>query len=199
VIASEQQRPDVQLQRERFFEETLKDVPLQKIVVLDETYATTTFTRLRGRCSRSSRLKASVPNGHWKRLTILGAITINGVLCASSIDAATDADVFLTFINDVLVPHLSPGMVVVMDNLSSHNVRGVDEAITQAGCRLVYLPPYSPDYSPIENIQSKLKQRLRSLAARSVESLQSAITTALASITASDCLNSFLACGYRYG
>ena len=198
MIASEQQRTDVQIQRERFFEETLKDVPLEKIVVLDETYATTTFTRLRGRCPRSNRLKASVPNGHWKRLTILGAITIRGVLCASSIDAATDKDVFLTFIHEVLVPHLEEGMVVVMDNLSSHKVSGVRNAIEQVGCRLVYLPPYSPDYSPIENIQSKFKQCLRSLAARSVESLQSAITTAFASITATDCLNSFLACGYRY-
>jgi transposase len=171
-------------------------VRLSDVVVLDESYATTTFTRLQGRCPRHQRLKARVPGGHWKRLTILAAITVVGVLCASTIDAATDADVFRAFVNEVLVPSLRPGMVVVMDNLSSHKVAGISEAIEKAGCRVVYLPPYSPDLSPIEPTWSKVKQRLRSIGARDVPSLQHAIGAALQSITADDCLGCFQDCGY---
>ena len=166
------------------------------MVVLDESYATTVFTRLRGRCPRGQRLKARVPGGHWKRLTMIAAITVAGVLCASTIDASTDADVFRTFLGRVPVPVLRPGMVVVMDNLSSHRVAGVREAIQAAGCRLVYLPVYSPDLSPIEPVWSKTKQALRSLEARDLAGLQSAIGTALARVTPTDCMNCFADCGY---
>lgn len=196
MIASEQQRPDVVLARENFFAEQLKDVPLNEVVVLDESYATTQFTRLRGRCPRDRRLVAAVPHGHWKTLTMLAAITVEGVLAAASIDAATDGDVFTLFIRDVLVPTLRPGMVVVMDNLAAHKVAAVREAIEAAGCRLVYLPPYSPDYSPIENIWSKVKQSLRSIAARAIPALGEAITAALATVTSQDCYGCFEACGY---
>lgn len=164
--------------------------------MLDESYATTTFTRLRGRCPRHQRLKAHVPGGHWKRLTILAAITVAGVLCAATTDASTDAEVFRVFVNDVLVPRLRPGMVVVMDNLSSHKVTGVKEAIEAAGCRVEYLPPYSPDLSPIEPTWSKAKQWLRSMGARDVQSLHAAIGEALKSITPEDCLGCFKHCGY---
>ena len=109
LIAAEQQRPDVALARDNFFAEQLKDVPLKDVLVLDESYATTQFTPLRGRCPRQQRLIASVPHGHWKTLTMLGAITINGVLAAASIDATTDSEVFTSFIADVLVPALRPG------------------------------------------------------------------------------------------
>jgi transposase len=179
VIASEQLRPDVQEARDNFFAEKLKDVPLEDVVVLDESYATTTFTRLRGRCPVNQRLKQRVPAGHWKRLTILAAITVTGVLAAATIDAATDTQVFGSFVRDCLVSALRPGMVVVMDNLSSHKVAGVREAIEAADCRLVYLPPYSPDLSPIENIWSKAKSVLRMLEARTLEDLQAAVTLAL--------------------
>lgn len=189
-------RPEVQAARDCFFAQQLRDVPLSDIVVLDETYATTSFTRLRGRCRRDQRLNARVPQGHWKTLTILGAITTQGVLCASTIDAATDAQVFRAFTRDVLVPALRPGMVVVMDNLSSHKVAGIQQAIETAGCRLLYLPPYSPDFSPIEPIWSKLKHLLRTRAARDVPSLLQAIPEALAAVTAEDCYNCFLSCGY---
>ncbi len=196
MIASEQQRPDVALARENFFAEQLKDVPLNDVVVLDESYATTQFTRLRGRCPRERRLVAAVPHGHWKTLTMLAAITVHGVLAAASIDAATDGDVFTLFIQEVLVPTLRPGMVVVMDNLAAHKVAAVGKAIEAAGCRLAYLPPYSPDYSPIENIWSKVKQSLRTIAARAIPALGEAITTALAAVTPQDCFGCFEACGY---
>jgi len=182
--------------RDAFFATQLKEVPLEKVVVLDESYATTMFTRLRGRCQRQQRLHAHVPHGHWKTLTLIAAITVNGVLTAGSIDAATDGEVFRTFVGELLVPSLSEGMVVVMDNLAAHKGSGIRQMIEAAGCRLVYLPPYSPDYSPIENIWSKLKQMLRSTAAREIAALNAAIETALAAITASDCRNCFEACGY---
>jgi transposase len=196
VIASEQMRPDVAQARDQFFAEQLKDVALKDVVVLDESYATTTFTRLRGRCPRNQRLRASVPHGHWKTLTLIAAITVQGILVGATIDAATDADVFRVFIQEVLVPALKPGMVVVMDNLAAHKVTGIRESIESAGCRLAYLPPYSPDLSPIENVWSKVKQLLRTSAAREVPTLGEAINSALASVTAQDCHNCFAACGY---
>ena len=169
---------------------------LSDVVVLDESYATTTFTRLRGRCPRHQRLKAHVPGGHWRRLTILAAITVDGVLCASTIDASTDAEVFRMFVNQVLVPSLRPGMVVIMDNLSSHKVAGVGDAIEKAGCRVVYLPPYSPDLSPIEPTWSKVKQTLRTIGARNVGDLEHAIGQAINRITPDDCRACFINCGY---
>jgi transposase len=196
LIAREQQRPDVALARDNFFAEQLKDVPLKDVVVLDESYATTQFTRLRGRCPREQRLIAPVPHGHWKTITMLAAITIQGVLAAASIDAATDGEIFASFILDVLVPTLRPGMVVVMDNLPAHKIVAIRQAIEAAQCRLVYLPPYSPDFSPIENIWSKVKQSLRTSAARVIPALGDAITAALAAITPMDCYGCFKACGY---
>lgn len=196
LIAREQQRPDVAVARDNFFAEQLKDVLLKDVVVLDESYATTQFTRLRGRCPRDQRLIAPVPQGHWKTITMLAAITIDGVLAASSIDAATDSEVFTSFIGDVLVPALRPGMVVVMDNLPAHKIAAIRRIIEQARCRLVYLPPYSPDLSPIENIWSKVKQFLRTSGARTVSDLSNAIAAALAAVTSIDCRNCFSACGY---
>jgi transposase len=186
----------VQQARDDFFADQLKDTPLENVVVLDESYATTVFTRLRGRCPVDQRLKQSVPAGHWKRLTILAAITVGGVLAAASINAATDGQVFDSFVRDCLVPALRPGMVVVMDNLSSHKLAGVREAIEAANCRLVYLPPYSPDYSPIENIWSKAKSVMRMLEARTLEDLEAAVTLAMQEITATECRNCFEDCGY---
>jgi transposase len=181
--------------RESFFEE-LEHVPLRDVVVLDESYATTQFTRLRGRAARGVRLVDRVPHGHWKLLTVLAAITTQGVVAAATVDAATDGDVFRTFVRDALVPALRRGQVVVMDNLAAHKVAGVREMIERAGCRPVYLPPYSPDFSPIENMWSKLKQALRSRAARAVDALSEAVGAALATITTSDCSGYFRHCGY---
>jgi transposase len=182
--------------RDRFFAEQLQNVPLRDVVVLDESYATTTFTRLRGRSPRDQRLVAHVPAGHWKTLTMIAAVTVGGVLAAASIDAATDAQVFRVFIDRVLMPELRPGMVVVMDNLAAHKVSGIRESIEAAGCRLVYLPPYSPDLSPIENVWSKVKQCLRTTAARDAPALMQAIDQALNAVTAADCHGCFTACGY---
>lgn len=178
------------------FVEQIKDVPLEDIVVLDESYATTKFTRLRGRALRGVRLRASVPHGHWKLLTIIAAMTLRGVQAAMTIDAATDTDVFAAFVEQVLVPTLRPGQVVIMDNLPAHKVGWIVQMIECASCRVIFLPPYSPDYSPIEPMWSKVKQLLRSIAARTVDALHGAVATALSAVTESDCRGYFQHCGY---
>ena len=188
-------RPDVQQQRDAFFDQ-LKVVPLRDVVVLDESYVTTQFTRLRGRSRRGVRVVDRVPHGHWKLLTILGAIGVEGVLTAATIDATTDASVFEAFIREALVPALRPGQVVVMDNLAAHKVAAVRRLIENAGCRVIYLPPYSPDFSPIEPMWSKLKQALRSIAARTVPGLIDAVAAAFNTITPNDCSGYFRHCGY---
>lgn len=181
--------------RESFLDQ-FNDVPIKDIVVLDESYATTQFTRLRGRSPRGQRLPGRVPQGHWKLLTILAAINVEGIVTAATIDATTDGDVFRTFIDEALVPRLRRGQIVVMDNLAAHKVAGVSESIERAGCRLVYLPPYSPDLSPIEPMWSKLKQGLRSRAARTIDLLNQAVGDALTTITPGDCAGFFRGCGY---
>ena len=174
-------------------------MPLSDVVVLDESYATTKFTRLYGRSPRGVRLVGRVPHGHWKLLTIIAAMTVQGVLAAATIDASTDGDVFGSFIREVLVPSLRPGQVVVMDNLAAHKVAGIRSAIEAAGCRVVYLPPYSPDFSPIEPMWSKVKQALRTTAARTLDTLGDAIAAALKAVTTSDCRGYFGHCGYTLG
>jgi transposase len=174
----------------------LKDVPVSKIVVIDESAANTKMTRLCGRCPAGERLVSKVPHGYWKVLTMIAAMTTRGVLTGVTVDGATDGEVFLEFVTQALVPTLTAGDVVVMDNLQAHKVKGVKEVIEAAGARLLYLPPYSPDLSPIEPMWSKVKQKLRTLAARTVETLQQAVTTALNGVTASDCEGFFRHCGY---
>lgn len=196
MSASEQLRPDVAAARAEFFATRLAGVALSDVVVVDESYATTQMTRLRGRGPRGVRVVGRVPQGHWKLLTILAAVTVHGVLAAATVDAATDAEVFMTFVRCALVPALRPGQVVVMDNLAAHKVAGVRRLIEAAGCRLVYLPPYSPDLSPIEQAWSKLKQAPRTTGARAVAALGEAIDAALATITAADCQGYFRHCGY---
>jgi transposase len=195
LAAGEQRRPDVQAEREVFFEQ-FKDVRLSNVVVLDESYATTKFTRLYGRFVRGARLVGRVPHGHWKLLTIIAAMTVEGVVAAASIDASTDADVFRSFVTDALVPALRPGQVVVTDKLAAHKVASIRAAIEAASCRVLYLPPYSPDFSPIEPMWSKVKQTLRTISARTVGTLGDAISTALQAITPSDCQGYFRHCGY---
>ena len=194
--ASEQLRPDVAAARDSFFASQLAGVALSDVVVVDESYATTQMTRLRGRAERGVRVVGRVPHGHWKLLTILAAVTTRGVLAAATVDAATDADVFTMFVREVLVPALRPGQVVVMDNLAAHKVAAVRRLIEAAGCRLVFLPPYSPDFSPIEPAWSKFKQALRTIAARAVAALDEAVGVALSTITAADCEGYFRHCGY---
>ena len=163
---------------------------------LDESGAQTSMTRTRGRAPKGQRVVAKVPGGHWKIVTMISAVRTSGPFAAASIVGATDSDVFLSYVREVLVPQLRRGDLVVMDNLSPHKASGVREAIESVGAGLRYLPPYSPDFNPIENMWSKVKGRLRSLATRTVDSLHDAIGAAMATVTPNDCVGYFRHCGY---
>src|SRR5208282_2374382 len=154
-----------------------------KLIYLDESGVTTSMTRLYGRCAGGRRIHEATPGGHWKILTILSAMSTRGMIATMTIEEATDADIFLAYVEQVLCPALRPGHVVVMDNLSSHKVTGVREHIEACGAELLYLPPYSPDLNPIEKAWEKIKQLLRSAKARSKEALEQAIAEAILRIS----------------
>lgn len=166
------------------------------MIFIDETWAKTNMTRRRGRAPRGERLIAKVPHGHWKTTTLIAALGLEGVRCSTVVDGAVNADVFEAFVEQVLVHHLQPGDVVVMDNLSSHKRDRTRELIEQAGATLWYLPPYSPDLNPIEMIFSKIKHLLRSLAARTRQALWDAMQSVLDQVTATDAQHCFAHCGY---
>ena len=144
------------------------------------------MTRLYARATGGSRIAEAAPHSQWKILTILGAISTRGLIATMTIEAATDREIFLAYLDQVLCPQLKSGDVVVMDNLSSHKVKGVRERIEAAGAKLLYLPPYSPDLNPIEKAWAKLKQLLRAAKARTKEALDQAIAELLPRITAED-------------
>ena len=141
------------------------------------------MTRLYARSAGGGRICESTPGGRWKIMTILGAMSLRGVTASMTIEEATDGDIFLAYVEHILCPALHPGDVVVMDNLSSHKVKGVRRLIEKVGAEVLYLPPYSPDLNPIEKAWSKLKQLLRSAKARSRDELENAIAEAIRLIT----------------
>ena len=171
-------------------------VPAADWVFLDEFGSKTDMARARARAPRGVRAWSAVPHGHWKTLTTIAAPAAGGVVAAVTVDGGTTADAFRTFLAESLVPALRPGQVVVMDNLSAHRSAGVEAAVAAAGCRVLYLPAYSPDLNPIENAISKVKARLRAVAARTVDALGHAVAEALARVTPSDAAGFFRHCGY---
>ena len=154
------------------------------------------MTRLRGRAPIGQRLVEKVPHGHWKTTTLIAALGISGIRCSTVVDGAVNGDVFEAFVEQVLVPQLRPGDVVVMDNLSSHKRARTQELIEAADAMVLFLPPYSPDLNPIEMIFAKAKHLLRSLACRTCEDLWTSMQSVLDQITASDAVNCFRHCGY---
>ena len=154
------------------------------------------MTRRYGRAPRGERVAEGTPAGHWRTLTLLSAMSLQGMIAAMTVEAPTDGDVFLAYVEQVLCPRLQPRQVVVMDNLPAHKVEGVRSAIEAVGAELLYLPPYSPDFNPIEQAWSKIKQQLRSAKARTLETLESAITGALAAVTTNNAAAWFTHCGY---
>jgi transposase len=141
-------------------------------------------------------LLAKVPHGHWKTTTLIAALGITGMTCSTVVDGAVNAEVFEAFVEQVLVPALRPGDLVVMDNLSSHKRQRTRELIEAVGATLEYLPPYSPDFNPIELVFAKVKQLLRSLACRTRETLWNLMQSVLDQVTPSDAANCFGHCGY---
>ena len=156
------------------------------------------MARRYGRSPRGERLTSKVPWGHWKTITFLGALRCDRIAAPAVFDGPIDGDCFLAYIEQVLVPTLQPGDIVIMDNLASHKVAGVKAAIEAAGASLRYLPPYSPDLNPIEQAISKLKSHLRKAAARTFDALIQAIADALKSFTPQHCANFLINAGYRH-
>jgi transposase len=176
--------------------EQLADEPGAGLVFVDESGASTKMTRLRGRAPAGQRVVGRVPHGHYQTTTLISGIRLKGPCAPWLFEGAMDGEMFLAWVMAGLVPTLQPGDVVIMDNLATHKVQGVAEAITAAGARLLYLPPYSPDFNPIENMWSKIKQSLRSSDPRTEEELIAAAKTAFNTITTTDCTGFFLNAQY---
>jgi len=165
-------------------------------VFIDETGASTKMDRRHGRAPRGERLRASVPHGHWKTTTFVGALRLSGMTAPMVLDGPMTGDWFLAYVQQVLVPTPRPGDVVILDNLAAHKGAAVRTAIEAAGASLRFLPPYSPDLNPIENAFSKLKALLRKAAARTVDQLWAAIAQAIQAFKPKECANYFAAAGY---
>ena len=168
----------------------------EKIVFIDETWAKTNMTRLRGRSLLGERLIAKVPHGHWKTTTLIAAMDSRGMRCSATVDGAVNREVFEAFVQQVLVPTLKAGDIVVMDNLSSHKGQRVRMLIEFTGAMLLFLPPYSPDLNPIELAFAKLKQLLRSAGHRTMTTLWQDVQRILDLITPDDAAHFLRHCGY---
>jgi transposase len=197
LIASEQDRPDVAERRQQW-RATQEHIPPEKAVFIDETWAKTCMTRTYGRSPLGTRLIEKVPSGRWQTTTFLGALRVEGFIAPLTVDGAINGELFLAWVQQHLAPALKPGDIVVMDNLSSHKVAGVREAIEAVGAELRYLPPYSPDLNPIELAFAKLKKLLRDGAERTVDKLWELCGRLLDEFQEPECRNYFKHCGYRY-
>jgi transposase len=195
VHASEQNRPDVQAAREEWRRNQGKLDPT-KLVFIDETGATTKMARRYGRCRKGQRLMCKEPFGHWKTTTFTAALRHDRITAPLTLDGPMNGEAFRAYIEQFLVPTLKKGDIVIMDNLPSHKVAGIREAIEKAGAKLLYLPPYSPDLNPIEQVFSKFKAWLRAAAARTVTALWKAIAQALDAFSPSECANYLKNSGY---
>ncbi|HUS39828.1 MAG TPA: IS630 family transposase [Pirellulales bacterium] len=193
--ASEQDRPDVKQAREQW-KAMQGDLDWSKLVFLDESGAKTNMTRLRGRAKEGRRCVDDTPHGHWCTTTMISSVRLDGSMACMAIDGATDKDVFREYVRQVLAPTLRPGDVVVLDNLGAHKDQAAMELIESAGAKVRFLPPYSPDFNPIEKMWSKVKEFLRNAKARTLDALLNAIAAALKTITAKDIEGWFDSCGY---
>ena len=169
-----------------------------KLVFLDETWLSTNMARRHGRCPRGQRLKAAIPYGHWKTTTFLGGLCHHGLIGPLVLDGPIDAESFRAYVEQFLAPALRPGQIVIMDNLATHKVPGIREGIEAVGARVLYLPRYSPDFNPIEQLFAQMKSALRKAAARTLEALWTAVAEAIHQIKPEQCRNYLLHSGYRH-
>ena len=167
-----------------------------RLVFIDETWVSTNMVRRYGRAPRGQRLIARVPQGHWKTTTFLAALRCDAITAPCVIDGPINGELFLAYVEQFLVPTLEPGDIVIIDNLGSHKGDAVRRAIETAGATLLFLPPYSPDLNPIEQVFAKLKALLRRTAARSIPALWKAVGQRLRCFTPSECANYFANAGY---
>ena len=196
-MASEQDRPDVAQKRTQW-RAGQQQIDPAKFVFIDETWAKTNMTRRYGRSPRGTRVTEKTPCGRWETTTFLGALRAEGFIAPLTVEGAINGTMFRAWVEQHLAPVLKPGDIVVMDNLSSHKVAGVRQAIEAVGAELRYLPPYSPDLNPIELAFSKLKKLLRDGAERTVDKLWELCGRSLNQFTEIECRNYFKHCGYRY-
>jgi transposase len=193
--AAEQDRPDVAAKRAEW-RAGQPGLDPERLVFLDETWASTTMTRPRGRCPRGERLVMPVPQSHWKTTTFVAALRTGGLCAPVVVDGAMTGEVFVAYVEQQLAPTLRPGDVVVMDNLVCHKRAGVREAIERVGANVVYLPPYSPDLNPIELAFAKLKGLLRTASERTIGRLWDLLGRSLDAFAPEECRNYFRHCGY---
>ena len=169
---------------------------IEKLVFIDESGAKTNMTRLYGRAKAGSRARDNTPSGHWCTTTMISSVRLDGSTACMVVDGATNKDVFQAYVSKILLPTLNQGDIVIMDNLSAHKNQQVRNLIESVGAQLWFLPAYSPDLNPIEKMWSKIKSILRTLKARTEESLIRAIAKALNAVTQSDAKGWFESCGY---
>lgn len=193
--AAEQDRPDVAAARAELKAEQ-PSLKTRRLVFIDETSVTTKMVRHYGRCPRGERLVAKVPHGHWKTMTLIAGLRTDGLTAPYVIDGAMDGPAFLAYIEQVLAPTLDKGDVVFMDNLRTHKVDGIAEALKAVGAKVRYLPAYSPDLNPIEMAFAKLKAALRKGAARTVKALWKLIGKLVKEFAPDECANYFHHAGY---
>ena len=193
--ASEQDREDVKLKR-WLWQKAQEAMNLEKLVFIDESGARTNMTRLYGRAKAGQRVVDDVPAGHWCTTTMISSVRLDGSTACMVVDGATNKEVFLAYVQYILLPTLKPGDIVVLDNLSAHKNQETRDLIESVGAELWFLPPYSPDLNPIEKMWSKIKAILRALKARTEKALINAIAKALEAVTTSDAKGWFKSCGY---
>jgi transposase len=195
LYAEEATRPDIARKR-RWWDRVKKRIEASRLVFIDETWVKTNMAPLRGWCRLGQRLKVRVPHGHWKTLTFLAALRVDRMTAPCVFDGPINGECFLSYVEQILVPSLGPGDIVVMDNLGSHKAQATRRAIEKAGARLVFLPAYSPDLNPIEQTFSKIKSVLRKIMGRTVDAVEAAIREVLPTISPTECRNYFKNAGY---
>ena len=183
-------------EREDWFDEQ-DGLDPDRLVFIDETATATNMARRYGRSPRGERCRVAVPHGHYKTTTLTAGLRADGITAPSLLDGTMNGARFSAYVEQVLVPTLRPGDTVILDNLPAHKVNGVRQSIAAVGAGLLYLPPYSPDFNPIEQAFAKLKASLRTAAARTVPDLKAAIRQALTRFTPAECRNYITAAGYE--
>lgn len=195
MLPSEQDRPDIARRRSQWKKYQGRLDPT-RLVFIDETWAKTNMARTHGRCARGERLRAKVPHGHWKTLTFLAALRHDRIDAPCVFDGPINGQRFLAYVEQCLIPTLAPGDIVILDNLGSHKSPAVRKAIRTAGATLLFLPPYSPDLNPIEQVFAKLKALLRKAAERSVQATWRRIGKLLDQFSSGECAKYLLNAGY---
>jgi transposase len=194
-VARERDRPDISRRRAQWRNHQGRIDPT-RLVFIDETWAKTNMTRTHGWAARGERLLAKVPHGHWNTTTFLAALRHDRIDAPCLFEGAINGELFLAYVQRVLLPTLKPGDIVILDNLASHKGKAVRKTIRAAGAKLIFLPKYSPDLNPIEQVFAKLKTLLRKASPRTLEAISAAIANLLDSFAPQECANYFKNAGY---